>query len=423
MKTDVLVIGGGLSGLSAALGAQRMGAQTTILAAGMGVLYLSSGCIDLMAYPGGEGETAVDSPLDAIARIRKENPGHPYANIDDENLCRSLDEFVKSCQRQRLTMFGDGTRNFKILTALGTARPTALVPASMAKGDLDDKSPIALIGFSGLRDFFPEMVAAQVKKSFEIPVQTASFDPKPFMEGSQVNTVSLGRAFESLKFCGEFAKFINYNTSLDHRIGIPAALGVDGAAIALHTLEELTGCPVFEIPLLPPSLPGRRVYQALKRDLFEQGGQLINGCPVVSTKTESGKVFSVKYKAGGIIREIDFGSCVLATGSFFSGGLLCQREKVSESIFDLPIQFEPEPESRFKGEFLAKGGHPVGKSGIKVDSNFRPCDNDGAPVFLNLFACGDILGGFDSLSERSGGGVAIASGTISGELAAKAALS
>jgi len=421
VKTDVLVIGGGLSGLSAALGAQRKGAQTVIVSAGMGVLYVSSGCIDLMAYPHGKDEMPVMSPLEAIGKMKKENPSHPYAKIGVKNLSRALDGFSKTCRRQGLAMFGDGSKNRLIPTALGTARPTGIVPASMVKGDLMDKSLMTIIGFEGLRDFFPRMVARELGENFAIGARVKVFDPSPFMKGSMINTVGLGRAFENLSFCEEFAGFINDNSNLDDRIGIPAVLGVDGAGVALKTLEEISGRSIFEIPMLPPSLPGKRIYQALKRELFEMGGQIINGCPVISVAKDGDRVVSVGYKAGGSLRSIEFKSCVAATGSFFSGGLRCGRKAITESIFNLPICGAPDTDNRFNPNFLAKEGHPVCKSGVMVDAAFRPCGKNEKAVFSNLFACGDLLGGFDSLSERSGGGVAISTGTISGESAGEAA--
>jgi anaerobic glycerol-3-phosphate dehydrogenase len=43
----------------------------------------------------------------------------------------------------------------------------------------------------------------------------------------------------------------------------------------------------------------------------------------------------------------------------------------------------------------------------------------GAQVaYENLFACGDILGGFDPYRERSGGGVALSTALVAGRLAA-----
>ena len=422
MRTDVLIIGGGLAGMSAALSAQQAGAQTTVVCTGMGVLFLSSGCIDLMAYPNDSTKQAVDNPLEAIAQLRTESPHHPYARIPETDLIEALEGFKEACARQQWMMVGDGRRNFLIPTSLGSAKPTAFVPSTMQAGDLSDASPMTLVGLAGFRDFFVDLAAQQIRSGFGIQVDTATFDPLESMAGGTVSTVNLGRAFESVSFCEDVARFINTNVPGGQRVGIPAVLGVDGALMAHRTLEELTGRRIFEIPILPPSLPGRRIAQALKREFFEIGGQLINGCPVLSATSEKGRVRTVTYKTGEVLQKtVEAKATVLATGSFFSGGLICRKKTIEEPVFGLPICDEPAPDKRYSRDFLAKGGHPVGKAGLRVNTNFMPCDIRGEAIYTNLFACGDLIGGFDSLWERCGGGVAIATGTQAGKRAAKAA--
>lgn len=422
MKTDVLVVGGGLSGMTAALSAQKAGASVTVLAAGMGVLYLGSGCIDLMAYPGLMDRGANDSPWDGIRDVRNSNSDHPYAKIKDKEIERSLDLFIKSCKKQNLTMVREAKRNYLIPTSIGTARPTAIVPDTMIHGDLFDKSPITILGFEGYRDFYPEMVASRIKSSFGIDVKTMIFDETNSPDHGVVNTVSLGRKFEDHKFCESVARFINRNADRDCRVGLPAVLGVFSAKIAHITLEALTERRIFEIPVLPPSLPGRRIHQALKREFLELGGQIISGCIARKSEVKDNKILALNYKAGEVFsKRIDAKSFVLATGSFFSGGLVCGRKSVREPIFGLQVRNVPETKKRFRMDFLDKRGHPISHAGIRINLNFSPCNESGSPVYKNLFAAGDILGGFDSLAERSGGGVAISSGTVAGEAAAKVA--
>lgn len=424
MRTDVLVIGGGLSGLSAALSAQKSGASTTILSAGMGVLYLGSGCIDLMAYPSLKDSTSVDLPWEGIEEVRKNNPDHPYSKVSDKNIKRSLNLFIQSCNRQHLKMTGDLKRNYKIPTSLGTARPTAIVPGTMIHGDLNDKSPITILGFKGFRDFYPQMAAGLIENNFDIDTRPIIYDASESSGIGVVNTVNLGRAFEDLKFCESVARFINRNADRDCRVGLPAVLGVFSARIAHVALETITDRRIFEIPMLPPSLPGRRIHQALKREFFELGGQMINGCIALKPDVADQKIMALDYKAGDVNkRTINAGAFVLATGSFFSGGLICGKNSVRETIFGLPIRDVPEPKKRFRTDFLDKRGHPISEAGIRIDTNFSPCNESGTRVYENLFAAGEIIGGFDSLKERSGGGVAISTGTLAGEAAAKVALS
>ncbi len=330
MRADVVVIGGGLAGLSAAIGAQRTGAQTTLVSSGMGILYLNSGNIHLMAYPNGAGDSPVISPLEAIADLRKENPDHPYSKMDEEEICRSLDQFISSCGNQELHLIGDGRKNLKLLTALGTGNPCGITQTTMVHGDLNDDRPMVLVGFEGYREFFPELVIQRIEANTTLAIRSIQFDPAEAMGSGIVNTVNLGRAFEEMEICEEFAAFIKENTQLEERVGIPAVLGVDGAERVFRTIEELTGRALFEISILPPSLPGRRIYQALKRELFELGGQIVNGCPVIHAEIQKGRIHSLTYQAGDQKRTLTAKTFVLASGSFFSGGLICEKEILKE---------------------------------------------------------------------------------------------
>ncbi len=148
---------------------------------------------------------------------------------------------------------------------------------------------------------------------------------------------------------------------------------------------------------------------------------MINGCPVLRADVEKRSVRSVVYRTGEALEKtIRTGAVILATGSFFSGGLICLKETIHEPIFNLPVCAQPELDLRYSAGFLDKRGHPIGRAGIMVDEHFSPSDPDGQAVVTNLFACGDLLGGFDSLVERCGGGVALVSGTVAGRAAAKA---
>ena len=53
----------------------------------------------------------------------------------------------------------------------------------------------------------------------------------------------------------------------DERVGLPAMLGIRDPHGAWSDLEHRLGRPVFEIPTLPPSVPGMRLYEILRSAL------------------------------------------------------------------------------------------------------------------------------------------------------------
>jgi glycerol-3-phosphate dehydrogenase subunit B len=417
LKTDVAIIGGGLAGLSAAIAALKTGAKVTVVASGMGAVTLSSGCLDLMAYPPGSVDSKpVVNPLEAIASISE--PTHPYTRIGAKQIESLIASFVEICKEQGLIFHG-GKSNHLIPTALGTARPTAYVQSTMSAGDLRRSRSMTLIHFKGFRDFSAALAASRISRQYGIDVQVGKVDASEPLGGRVPKTTTFANAFEDEAFCREIAERIGKVVRPDDRIGIPAVLGVDGGPEAHRLLEELLGVPVFEIPILPPSLPGRRVYTCLKRAIYERGGQLVTGCGVRDTTVKNGQVQSIRYSGGSGDRTLSAGAFVLASGGFFSGGLLCTRTRIIEPVFDLKLRDVPELHDRFDPEFLAKPGHRIGKAGVEFDERFVPSTQDGQP-FSNLFVCGDLLGGIDTLWERSGSGTAICTGSIAGLNASEA---
>ena len=71
--SDVVVIGAGLAGLTAALRLTRAGKSVTLTTKGPGVLQLSQGTVDILGYT----PDRVSRPLDAVAGVAE---GHPYSS-------------------------------------------------------------------------------------------------------------------------------------------------------------------------------------------------------------------------------------------------------------------------------------------------------------------------------------------------------
>ena len=92
---------------------------------------------------------------------------------------------------------------------------------------------------------------------------------------------------------------------------MPAILGLDHHAQVLADLQSQTGATLFEIPTLPPSVPGMRLFAALRRKLSDLGVSVYPNMTVIDFKaTANGGTIEwvasetsgrpLKHRAGGL---------------------------------------------------------------------------------------------------------------------------
>lgn len=405
--TDLVIIGAGLSGLFAGVLAARRGLDVTLVARGSGGLLIGTGGVDMHGY---DAEGALLSAPD-LARFSK---GHPYEPVDRALVAAALMEFQAIVSAHGLTYTGDLTRNHHLPTALGAPRAALLVPVAQAAGDLRSPDPMALVQLADFRDFYPDLMAANLRAAGHNVYPTLSLPLPDSPRQREAYATDLARALDQQETRREWLKtwrnaFREYATQhgRPERLGFPAVLGLREHATVLHDLETTLDCAIFEVPILPPSVPGLRLEAALRAAFSAAGGRLVLGGTAAGQIDRHGTA-SATYTATGAARTLPAKYFLLASGGFSTGGLEAEVDgQVRETTFGLPVVASNSRATWGAANYLDP--QPYTRFGVRVDAQGRPTDDHGEPLAHNLWACGSLLAGADRLTEGSREGIALVS--------------
>jgi len=419
IESEVLVIGGGLAGLTSALAAARAGADVRLVSAKQSTLANASGLIDVLGYaPDGEGPIA--DPYAAIPSLPAE---HPYRTVGVEAVRDGMALFDDVAPAYR---GGHTDANALVPTHGGTVKPTARYPAGTSAGLASDERPALLVGFESLVDFDAPRAAAHLDAAgvpFDVRGVTLPFPADLQADAKVTRYAKLLETNAAVTVDGRerpvraaLADRVATELGDAERVGFPAVLGDADAAAVRESLADRLGVPVFEVPSGPPSLPGLRLEDALYDALDEAGASIETGNPVVDYAGEE-RIEQVVMEKNGAQIPNSADQYVLATGGLVGKGIDSDRTGVREPIFDCHV---PHADDRY--DWFAEGAfgdHPFARFGVRTDDELRPTAAEGAPEFANLRAAGSVLGGYDFAAEKSGSGVSIATGHAAGTRAAE----
>jgi glycerol-3-phosphate dehydrogenase subunit B len=405
---DVIVVGAGLAGLAAAVRVAEAGARVLVLAKGVGATHLSPCTIDVLGYD----PDPVDRPLAAISRLASKRPDHPYAAVGPQGVATAV-EWFKSCfadgPLRPYAYAGSTDENLVLPTALGAPRPSAVVPETMVAGDLRAGAEICVVGFRALKDFFPLLMADNLGRLAGVRARGIELDVAPERR-FDVNALGFARALDEPVLRAEVVAQLAGRLRADERVAFPAVLGIADPHRVWSELQDHLGRPVFEVPTLPPSVSGMRVFATLRERLRRAGGRVIINNVVTGADRDGRRVTAVRARAG--LRDAAHGAdwVVLATGGFASGGLELDSQWVGrETAFGLPVTGVPPPGSeRFRRAYF--DDHPMGRAGVAVDRDQCPVDAGGTRVLDNVRVAGATLAGAEPWREKSGDGLSLATG-------------
>jgi glycerol-3-phosphate dehydrogenase subunit B len=413
-RHDAVVVGAGLSGLTAAVRLAEGGASVLVLAKGVGATHLSPCTIDVLGYD----PEPVDHPRDALPRLLDARPDHPYRLVGADGVAAAIDWFKGCFADGPLSPYayaGSVDENMRLPTAVGVLRPSAAVPETMAAGDLSAGGEVCVVGFRALKDFHPVLLADNLARVAGVRARGLELNVSP-EDRVDVNALGFARAFDDAAFRAQVIGQLAGRLGADERVALPAVLGIADPHAAWRDLEDRLGRPVFEVPTLPPSVPGMRVFATLRERLRRAGGRVILNAVVNGADRAAARVTAVRARIGlrDAVHEADW--VVLASGGFASGGLELDSGWVAhERALGLPVTGVPAPDaSRFRPRYF--DDHPIGRAGVAVDGDQRPVGPDGARTLENVLVAGATLAGAEPWREKSGDGLSLATGHRAGGL-------
>jgi glycerol-3-phosphate dehydrogenase subunit B len=412
MKADIAVVGSGLAALVATRTLQQAGRNAVLIWPGLSSLYFTYATIDVLGYADLTTTEPIEQPEVGVAQLIADHPDHPYARAGLDALRSGTTLLIEWLRDAGFSWQGSLAHNLLLPTAIGTPKPSCLVPDSMAAGDLRRDEPIVFCGFSGYEDFVPELAASNLARAWgrgDQSVRALRVALPGFEPGRLFTSIDLARSFESETFRREVASGLR--TVLGDgtvRIGMPAVLGLTHDSDVHARFENEIGHPVFEIPTLPPSVLGLRLFDRLRKHIQETGVEMIWAAPAHEADVSDGRCRRIHLKSAGRELPIEARAYILALEDTVDGALRAGVHDVIDPFFHQTLAHHAVPtertdESLFKPQPFASVGYPV-------TGRLQPTAADGRALAGNVFVAGGAIAGYDPVGTKSRGGLAIATG-------------
>jgi glycerol-3-phosphate dehydrogenase subunit B len=408
-KYDICIIGAGLAGLAATLFAANQG-LSCVQVGHTGEINFSSGLLDLLGvHPVGEKNVITD-PWAGIDALVRDIPDHPYAKLSKKDIQTAFRDILSFLKETGLTYHRQMNHNSVVLTSLGTTRLTYCVPHTMWNGvaALKKKPPCLIVDLRGLKGFSARQITTALQD--EWPNMLTGRISFPGMDHlNEVYMEHMANALILKENRDKFAREVRPHLKDAQIVGLPAILGLYRTQEVTFDLEKRIGVPIFEIPTIPPSVPGLRLKEAFERGLRAKGVQYFSQTRVLSVRDNGDRDFELNIGRKMTEDTVQARGIILASGRFIGGGLYADRQRIKETIFDLPV-YQPGNRAEWhRRDMLDSRGHPVNRAGLEIDDAFRPLNSSRRPAFKTLFAAGSVLAHNDWKRMKCGAGLAISS--------------
>lgn len=403
MKFDTVIIGGGLSGLICGIRLQKAGKKCAIVSAGQSAMHFLSGSFDLLGrLPDG---TDVDKPLEALKSLPED---HPYSILGEEKVRKYAEEasaFLNGCG---IKVDGDAAVNTWRISPTGERKPSWLTLGDFtALKTKDEKigNKALIVNILGYLDFNTKFLADSFERQGTIcRISSVKLEEMERLRKnpSEMRATNIARVMDRDGVWEKAAEQVKGMLKDEDIVVLPAVFGLkDGSVI--EKIREAIGVKTVFVSTMPPSVPGIRTQMTLKAEFERAGGRFLMGDTVVDADfNEDGTVKSIGTQNFGSIR-LYADNFVIATGSFFSKGLIATPDRIFEPVFGVDLSYAEGRDQWFDRNFWNKQNYI--SYGAKV-SKFLHASIDGKPI-ANLYAIGSIIAGSNTLYEGCGGGIAL----------------
>lgn len=403
MKFDTVIIGGGLAGLVCGIRLQKAGKKCAIVSAGQSAMHFSSGTFDLLGrLPDG---TEIVNPIEALKKLPE---NHPYSVLGEEKVRKYVEEIPTFLTDCGIKVSGNAYANSWRITPTGERKPSWLTLGdftSLKSKDEKVGSKVLIVNILGYLDFNTKFLA----DSFEKQGTRCRIDAIRLEEmerlrknPSEMRATNIARVMDRDGVWEKAADQVKKMIKDEDVVVLPSVFGLRDSSV-VDRLRETIGIKTVFVATMPPSVPGIRSQMTLKAEFERKGGRFFMGDTAVDADfDENGHIRSIGTVNFGNIR-LYAENFVLASGSFFSKGLIATPDRIIEPIFGIDLSYAEGREQWFDKNFWKRQNYI--SYGAKV-SKFLHASIDGKPI-ANLYAIGSVIAGSNTLYEGCGGGIAM----------------
>ncbi|WP_249962382.1 glycerol-3-phosphate dehydrogenase subunit GlpB [Histophilus somni] len=415
MKFDVVIIGGGLAGLTCGIMLQQKGKCCAIINNGQSAMNFSSGSMDLLSQlPNGEKINSFEQGYDSL---EEQLPNHPYCLFGKQHVLQKAKQFEQLIEKINLNVTGSYKQNHFRVTPLGGLHRTWLSADCIPTMDLHDEhfgyQKITVLGIEGYHDFQPHLLAEnliQHPQFTHCSITTALLHLPELdqlrLTSREFRSVNISQLLEHRLAFRELVQEIKQASGGAEAVFLPACFGLDNQDF-FNKLKLETGLNLYELPTLPPSLVGLRQHKKLKTYFEKLGGFILNGDKALRAVIEDQQVkqiYTQLHQEHGIFAE----HFVLASGSFFSNGLVSVFDRLLEPIFDVDMIGNSMIDIQNRLTWTARrfsSPQPYQSAGVAINSRCQL--KKSGQIIKNLYAAGNVIGGYNALELGCGSGVAV----------------